>query len=424
MKKVLLVAAGLSMSFMGLAQKKNVTTAIQAMGQGDLDEAQKAIDAAVLDESTKNDEKAWMTRGDVYLKLMEAGKVPQDKAIQEAANSYMKVVQIKPDYKTADMDTRLLNIASSYYNTGITAYNNKQYPEAYNALELPVKIHDLDGGKRFAANKSFDTVATEANRVRAYSAFYDNKYDDAAIILNKLKDNPITEEPNNYLMLAEIYSKQNNNAALIKAIEEGRKKYPNDANLRNQELNIYIKSGKTDELIKKLEDAVAAEKDDKVKAELYFNLGNTYNNMAFPKDAAGKDMAKPANYTDMVAKAIAAYQNAIKLEPTKAEYQYNAGAVYFNQATEVNNKMNAITGNTAADNKKFDDLKKQRDGYFTQALPYLEQTYNLLDAKASSLSQDDKYTYQASMMALREIYSRTSQLDKAKAMKAKMDAAK
>jgi len=424
MKKVLLVAAGLSLSFMGLAQKKNVTTAIQAMNNGDLEEAQKAIDAAVLDESTKNDEKAWFTRGDVYLKLMEAGKVPQDKAIQEAANSYMKVVQIKPDYKTDEMNVRLLNIASSYYNAGVTAYNNKQYTEAYKALETPVKIHDLEGGKRFAANKSFDTVATEADRVRAYSAFYNNQYDEAAAILNKLKDNPIVAEANNYLMLAEIYSKQNNDAALLKAIEEGRKKYPADPNLRNQELNIYIKAGKTDELVKKFEDAIAAEKDDKVKAELYFNLGNTYNNMAFPKDAAGKDMAKPANYKDVVAKAESAYQNAIKLDPTKPEYQYNMGAVYFNQATEVNNKMNAITGNTAADNKKFDDLKKDRDAYFAKALPYLEQTYNILDPKSSNLNQDDKYTYQASMMALREIYSRLSQLDKAKAMKAKLDAFK
>jgi len=424
MKKVLLVAAGLSMSFMGLAQKKNVTTAIQAMSNGDLDEAQKAIDAAVLDESTKNDEKAWMTRGDVYLKLVEAGKMPQDKAIQEAANSYMKAAQLKPDYKTQDLNTRLLNIASSYYNTGITAYNNKQYAEAYTALEMPVKIHDMEGGKRFSSNKSFDTVATEAARVQAYSAFYQNKYDDAAVIINKLKDNPIVEDPNNYLILAEIYSKQNNDAALQKAIEEGRKKYPNDPNLRNQELNIYIKSGKQDELIKKLEDAIAAEKDEKIKAELYFNLGNTYNNMAFPKDAAGKDMAKPANYTDVVSKAETAYQNAIKTEPTKAEYQYNMGALYFNQATEVNNKMNAITGNSAADNKKFDDLKKQRDAYFTKALPYLEQTYNLLDSKSSELNQDDKYTYQASIIALREIYTRLNQLDKAKAMKAKLDSLK
>lgn len=424
MKKVLLVAAGLSMSFMGLAQKKNVTTAIQAMTNGDLDEAQKSIDAAVLDESTKNDEKAWMTRGDVYLKLVEAGKMPQDKAIQEAANSYMKAAQLKPDYKTQDLNARLLNIASSYYNTGVTAYNNKQYAEAYTALEMPVKIHDMEGGKRFSTNKSFDTVATEAARVQAYSAFYQNKYDDAAVILNKLKDNPIVEDPNNYLMLAEIYSKQNNDAALQKAIEEGRKKYPSDPNLRNQELNIYIKSGKQDELIKKLEDAIASEKDEKIKAELYFNLGNTYNNMAFPKDATGKDMAKPANYTDAVAKAEAAYQSAIKTEPAKAEYQYNMGALYFNQATEVNNKMNAITGNSAADNKKFDDLKKQRDAYFTKALPYLEQTYNLLDTKSSELGQDDRYTYQASMMALREIYTRLNQSDKAKTMKTKLDALK
>lgn len=420
MKKVLLIAAGLSMSFVGLAQKKNVTTAIQALNNGDLDDAKKAIDDAVLDESTKNDEKAWFTRGDVYLALMKAGKVPEDKALQEATTSYMKVVQIKPDYKKEDLNQRLLNIASSYYNVGVTAYNDKKYADAFTALKVPVDIHNLEGGKHFPGNKSFDTVATEAERVRAYSAYYSNNYDDAVSILQNLKGNPIAADPNNYLLLADIYKKQKNDAALQSTIEEGRKQYPENANLRNEELNIYIQSGKQDELIKKLEAAVAAENDPKTKAEIYFNIGNAYNNMAFPKSADGKDLPKAANYTELVSKAEGAYMDALKIDPSNAGYQYNAGALYYNQATEVNNKMNAITGNSAADLKKFDEMKKVRDGYFGKALPYLEQTYNLLDPKAETLNSEDAFTYKSSVIALNGIYLKLNQMDKAAAMKKKL----
>ncbi len=424
MKKVLLIAAGLSLSFMGIAQKKNVTTAIQALANDEFTEAKKAIDAAVLDESTKDDPKAWSTRGDVYSRMMAKNLMPESEALPEITKSYLKAAQLKPDYQRDEMDKRLMNIAYTYYNVGINSYNAKKYADASAALKNTVDIHDLEGGKRFAANKSFDTIATEAQRIRAYSAYYSNSYDEAATLLTGLNANPISKDPNNYLMLADIYKKQNKDAQFQSIIEEGRKQYPENSALRNEELNLYIKSGKQDELVKKLEVAVASEKDEKTKADLMFNLANAYNNMAFPKDASGKDIKKPANYQELIGKAETNYLGALKISPNKAEYQYNTGALYFNEATEYNNQMNAVTGNSAADMKKYEDLKKQRDAMFAKATPYLEQTFNILDAKHPNLSEEDKFTYQSSIIALRNIYLKLNQTDKAAKMKQKLDAIK
>ncbi|XZF15540.1 tetratricopeptide repeat protein [Chitinophagaceae bacterium MMS25-I14] len=422
MKKLILVAAGLSLSIMGMAQKKNVTTAILAMSRndGDYDEAKKAIDAAVLDESTKDDPKAWEIRGDVYMAMLEKGKLTEAQALDEAAKSYMKVVALKPDYDKDEMNQRLLNIAARYYNIGATDYNDKKYAEAGAALKMLVDIHNLDNGKRFAYNKTIDTMASQSQQVRAYSAYYDNKLDDAATLLEQIKTDPIVKDPNLYLLLIDIYGKQNKEQQMQAAIAEGRKAFPDNTNLRNQELNQYIKSGKQDELVKKLEDAAAVEKDGKTKAEYLYNIGNSYMNMAFPKDANGKDMTKPANYKELVAKAESNYQQALALNADKVDYQYNEGVLYYNQATELNNQMNAL-GTTAADQKKYDALKADRDGMFKKAVPYLEKAYNMLDANSASLSADDKFTYQSSMIALREIYARTSQKDKVDAMKKKID---
>src|SRR5690606_13704035 len=112
---------------------------------------------------------------------------------------------------------------------------------------------------------------------------------------------------NIYLLLADIYKAQNNDASYVAVIEEGRKAFPEDQNIRNEELNYYIRTGKQDILMKKLEAAVAS---DPNNGELLFNLANGYNNMAFPKEGD-----KPANYQELIGKAEAAYEKALQISP-------------------------------------------------------------------------------------------------------------
>ena len=75
------------------------------------------------------------------------------------------------------------------------------------------------------------------------------------------------------------------------------------------------------------------------------------------KDKLGKPMVDPA----LVAKAEASYLKAIQANGNQADYQYNLGALYYNNAVEVNKQMNAIAGSSAAEIKKYEALKKQRD---------------------------------------------------------------
>ncbi len=139
--------------------------------------------------------------------------------------------------------------------------------------------------------------------------------------------------------------------------------------------------------------------------------------MATPKD--GK---KPANAAELITKSESAFQNALKLVPDNAVFNYNFGAYYFNQGTDYNDQMNAITGTSAADQKKYDELKAKRDGFFVKSLPYFEKSYSLLSVNESSLKGEDKTTYKNTLMALNRIYNMQSKLDKAAEMKKKSDA--
>ncbi len=205
---------------------------------------------------------------------------------------------------------------------------------------------------------------------------------------------------------------------MLAMFDEAKKQYPDNQNIRNEELNYYIKLGKQDILIKKLEDAVAT---DQNNAELLFNLANGYSNMAFPKDANGKDLPKPANFQDYAAKAETNYGKALKIDAENGGYNYNMGVLFYNQASEFNNKINDIKGNTAADLKKYDELKGQRDAMFDRAIPFLEKTYTVLGGKLGSLNADDKFSYQSALIALKEIYARKDDMNKSNEYKKKLE---
>lgn len=71
--------------------------------------------------------------------------------------------------------------------------------------------------------------------------------------------------------------------------------------------------------------------------------------------------------------------------------------------------MNSL-GNSAADNKKYDELKKQREQSYKEALPYLEK------ARAINPSNQNVLKY------LMNIYSQIGEDAKYKETKAKLEA--
>jgi len=95
--------------------------------------------------------------------------------------------------------------------------------------------------------------------------------------------------------------------------------------------------------------------------------------------------------------------------------------LYYNQATDVNEQMNAITGSSAADMKKYDELKTKRDGLFVKSAPYFEKAYSVFSANEANLKGEDKRTYKSTLLALSHVYATQSKLDKATEMKKKYD---
>ncbi|GAA4461496.1 hypothetical protein GCM10023093_06260 [Nemorincola caseinilytica] len=403
----------------GIAQDKYVVSANLALKSQNYDEAKSEIDKAMANPETAQKPKTLFAKAQVYFTLQNVDKYKNDAPYKQGLDAAVKLAESKPDYEKQAVDGMLLTGGFLSYNDGVRAYNEKKYTESAELMKTVIKVGEMSGGKRFQnANptwqKQMDTVLADAYLTMANAAYFSEKYDEAIPLLIKVKGNPIRKSPSVYQCLIDAYGKQNNSAQELAAIEEGRKEYPSDITIRNYELNYYIKAGKMDELVKKLEEAAAK---DPSNADLNFNLATTYLSMAAPKD--GK---KPANAADMYKKAEGAFLNALKASPDNGGYNYNFGALYFNQATDVNDQMNSITGSTKADIDKFDALKKQRDDLFGKATPYFEKAYAVLSPNEASLKGEDRRSYKSSMLALNRIYAIQNKLDKATEMKKKMDA--
>ncbi len=421
MKKVVLIAAGIGLSFVAVAQKSQIRSANNYIGEKNYDKAQKAIEAAINDPDTKDDPYAWYTRGNVFLAMQQEKGNEEKEYYREAGKSYKKAATLDPGYKKDELNAKLFGVAIFNFNDGLKAFEKTDYPRAFASFEEVFDIYNINEGKRFSGKDwvKFDTIAQQSRLYQGYSAYYNKQYDQAVSLLEAAKENPIAKNANIYLMLADIYDERKNEDQLKAVLAEGKTAFPQEKAIVNRELNYYIKTNQADQLVAKIEDALQK---DPENAALIFTLAMSYDNMANPKEG-GKDLPKPANYAELFSKAETAYNQAIKAED-KPEYNYQIGALYYNRAVLLNEEMNAITGSSSAEMKKYDGLKAERDEWFKKSLPFMEKVVTSLEPKASSLNGQDLETYQNAIMAAREIYAKQNRLQEATEYKKKFEALK
>jgi hypothetical protein len=412
MKKSIVLLALFCGSLSAFAQKSKIRDARDYLSDNNYKKAIPVINEAVANEDTKNNPDAWFLRGMAYLQKALDTTAHDPQAANESYTSLVKALSLKPDYGP-EINNALYSNALITFNDGVAAYGRKDYNAAYESFMKVPKIYNA-GGNRFASDKGFIELVGSAKTNAAYSALNVKRDADALTLFNELKGTTAKNDSNVYQAIIEINQRMNNDAATLAAITEARTKFPGSQTFRNLELNYYIKSGKQDALLSKLEEASKA---DPNNPELLFNLGNAYQSAAFPSSGE-----KPANYNDLFAKAEDAYKKAVATNPSNADYNYNLGVLYYTAAAGINKQMNDIKGMSAAEQKQYDALLKDRNALFDKALSPFETAYTNLDARAGSLKTEEKITYQKTMIGLREIYSRKDNKAKTDELKKKLDA--
>ena len=151
--------------------------------------------------------------------------------------------------------------------------------------------------------------------------------------------------------IALIYVQQKRNDLAIGAIKDAREVNPLDVGLILTEANLYIQLGDKKKFVDLMKEAIDKDPNNHI---LYFNLGVI--------TAEQGDRIKARSY----------YENAIELDPTYSASYLNLAALILDGEKDLVDKMNAL-GNSRADNIKYEQLQKQREDLFLEAVPILQK---------------------------------------------------
>ncbi len=389
MKKLTIILGLVLASTIVFGQKRMTQTAINYLRNGKLDKAVEAINTAIDHEKTMNDAKTWFYRGHIYVEIAITEKEEYQNLVQdplmEAYKSYQKAIEYDEDDEfTKDINQNMQYIAQQFYNQAANAYNDRNYVESAQNFMTSYKVYEAVGKVDTASLLNYGTSSQLAGN------------NDAAMGVYEELMGMGYENPSLYESLANIYREKKDFEKAEEILAEGRSKYPDSYPILLAEINLFMSTGQNDKAISSL--VLASEKDPE-NYTIWFALGDMYDKLA-----ADTSMTKEAR-ADYFQKAEVAYKQAIEVKDDYFDAYFNLGALYVNKAAEVQQIANDLPLEAV---EEYDQLKAEADGLLATALPYLEKAYEINSGD------------QATMLSLKEIYTRLGQLDKAKEMSLKL----
>ena len=172
----------------------------------------------------------------------------------------------------------------------------------------------------------------------------------------------------------------------VNVIEEGMAKFPGDAGMIIEKVNLFLKQGKGEEALNDLNRLAEL---DPNNPSILFILGTIY----------GDDTHDIFNAD----KAIDYYMQAININPEYYDAVYNLGALYITMSNKLKAEANEITGFSKAEIDRYDSLVKQAEDLVRTGLRYVKQAYE------AQPSDDIKHV-------LKSMYVQLNMLEEAKAL--------
>lgn len=278
--------------------------------------------------------------------------------------SYKKSLDASSYYKE-DIEATMKQMSMMSMQGGVTLYQQKEYEQAFEAFKGAVEMAEVIGEK--------DTLAMYNAGLTADNV---DKYDEAIKYYGMAAELGYRKDASVYQLIVQVINRKNEGKAsdeALKVIEEGKTKYPGNLNLTIEEFNYYNKIGETEKAQNALQEAVKADPKNPI---LHFNIGATFDEMVGKFHEKGDH----ENAALFVTKAAEAYGKSIELDDQYFDAYYNLGALYYNEAAELNNLANTIE-----DAKLYEAEKKKAEEMFNSATPHLEKAHELLPNDVNTL---------------------------------------
>lgn len=411
MRKQIIMALAFAVGTFSFAQKKEFKTAEKAIKNKDFNSAKTALNTiepmlGSLDEDLK--EKYYYLHS---VALFADGKGEfgdVTKALEEidmVENSYKKEVNDFKYLMTGDFlkkanahyENKKYKPASLFFERAYDL-NEKDTVYLYYAAATAVTVPDYDRaltlyGKLKAlgytgVEEQFIATDKETGEVEVFPSA--NLRDISVKTGTHIK--PATRKTDSkkgeiVKNVALIYMSNGDNEKAIEAMKDARAASPDDVNLVLSEANVHFKMGNMEEFQKLL---VIATEMDPNNAELQYNLGVIAAEADHPDEAKGY------------------YEKAIALDPTYINAYINLSALILGGEQPLIEEMNGL-GTSSADNKRYDELREQRQALYRDAIPYLDKALEIAPKNINAAK------------TLMNIYSILGETDKYKAMKERVE---
>lgn len=379
MKKFVCTGALCFLICLSFGQKKAVGNAKNEIkgNPPNIAEARSLIKDALTNPETAGDAEAWYVAGMIENKQVDTentleilGKKPNEEVMYSALEKiipyFTKAAEldqlpdakgkVKPKY-LKDMRAIIRANRMFYINAGIYHFNKEEYQKAYENFKLFGDIPDLGMFK----DEKWDVVKgdTLGLQIRYYAGMAASRIPDhqlAVAIYDEMKnkeyvENTLFSESDIYRELAREYIQMNDSTSFEKIIREGLAKFPSDEYYMLNMINVSIGSGKTDEAIAYLEEAIAQ---NPKNGQLYAVLGQLFYEDKKPD------------------KAIKNLEKALELDPTNPAFISELGRIYFNLGVEKRKIADEIS-----DVAKSKEVAKESLNYYRQSMPFFERVFEL-----------------------------------------------
>jgi len=346
-------------SFVGWAygQKNNVQSAANSFKYKQHADAKKYIDLASTHPKTSNSSKMWYYRARVYLDIHTDKPGLDGDAIGKSLSSFMTYFDVDQSKIYEDSSrVYIINASIKCFVEGVAKYREKDYAKAKELYTLVLKSLNYD--------KNNDLPRNNVSEKTIYLNLYYTANAAEDLVLAKEYLNKLISLNYNdariYLFMCQILLDEKDSVGALSYIKKGRERFYDDKDLIIREVNLSIKMGKSEELLKTMNEDIEYDSGNStlflVRGILYEKQGN--------KEAARKD-----------------YLEALELNPNYFIATYNLGAMYYNEGVEIMNAAKDIL-----DNAKYAKEKSKGDAVFKQAIPYLETALEI-DPKDSDTAQ-------------------------------------
>ncbi len=379
MKKINLLLIFLVVSTVVFAQKKpKIEKAKRFLDSNEIVEAKSIIDEAIAHEKTKDDPKTWYYRGLIYEAIFnsedpEIQSLSEDPFV-ESAEAFQKVKEMTGENNSYYIfsDQRLIALYSKVFNAAADAYQNENYEKSIENFDKVKMIFPDDTTAWMYAGYAANQLGDTETALKNFNYLADNNMADVNVHRNII-----------YSYRADV----KDTAKAIAAAERARNQFPEDPDLKQDEITLLIMASQIEEAKEKLQAAIDNDPDDAI---LYYEMGYLY-------DAAGD-----------LDESIEWYKKAIDKNPEFFDALYNLGVNYYNKGADVLHKAQAMDLDTYK--KEGKAIEQEAGEIFKQAIPYFE--------KAHEVNPDDIPTLET----LQTLYSLMKEYEKVNEITEKLKA--